>query len=109
MRTNDSWLRRLAGRRLRLLPAIALLAAHAVADTRKTVANPDPEYPEIARQMHLTGTVRVEIVIAADGTIKYTKILGGHPLLADAVEKALKKWKYAPGNSETTMELNFKF
>lgn len=36
---------------------------------RKPVANPDPEYPEIARRMNITGTVRMEIVIAADGTI----------------------------------------
>jgi outer membrane biosynthesis protein TonB len=48
-------------------------------------------------------------VIAADGTIKSAKVLGGHPVLADAVQKALKKWKYAPGTSETTMELDFRF
>jgi len=89
--------------------AIALFAAHAAADTRKAVANPDPEYPEIARRMNISGTVKVELVIGADGTIKSAKVLGGHPVLADAVQKALKKWKYAPGASETTMQLDFKF
>jgi TonB family protein len=86
-----------------------ILMTQALADTRKPVANPDPEYPEIARRMNITGTVKVEIVIAADGTIKSTKILGGHPLLVDAVQKALKKWKYAPAPTETTIQVDFKF
>jgi len=75
----------------------------------KARRNPDPEYPEIARRMNISGTVKVELVIAADGTIKSAKVLGGHPLLADSVQKALRKWKYAPGASETTMQLDFKF
>jgi outer membrane biosynthesis protein TonB len=53
--------------------------------------------------------VKVELVIGADGAIKSAKVLGGHPVLADAVQRALKNWKYAPGPSETTMQLEFKF
>jgi TonB family protein len=106
---KDGWTRRFAGKCLALALASALFAAHAAADTRKPVVNPDPEYPEIARRMNLTGTVRVEIVIAADGTIKSARVMGGHPVLADAVQKALKKWKYAPGAAETTLQLEFKF
>ena len=102
-------MRRFAGTTLQFALASVLFAAHAAADTRKPVANPDPEYPEIARRMNINGTVKVELVIAADGTIKSAKVLGGHPLLADAVQKALKKWKYAPGTGETTMQLDFKF
>jgi TonB family protein len=109
MRTNDSWTRRFARKGLQLALAGALLAACAAADTRKPVVNPDPEYPEIARRMNLNGTVRVELVIAADGTIKSAKVMGGHPVLADAVQKALKKWKYAPATAETTLQLEFKF
>jgi TonB family protein len=94
---------------MQALLAGVLLAAHAAADTRKPVSNPDPEYPEIARRMNINGSVKVELVIAADGTIKSAKILGGHPVLADAVQRALKRWKYAPSGAETTMQLEFKF
>ena len=59
--------------------------------------------------MNITGIVKVELVVAADGSIKSTKILGGHPLLAEAVQKALKNWKYAPASSETTIQVDFKF
>ena len=107
--SKKSWMQRTVGKCFRLLPVLALLVVQVLADTRKPVANPDPEYPEIARRMNITGTVRMEIVIAADGTIKSVKVMGGHPLLVDAVEKALKKWKYAPAGTETTMQLDFKF
>src|SRR5277367_2622660 len=106
---NDGWWRRFIRMTWYLGLGIAMLAALAVAETRKVVVNPDPEYPEIAKRMNISGTVKVELVIAADGTIKSAKVLGGHPLLADAVQKALKKWKYAPGTGETTMKLDFKF
>lgn len=109
MRGNDSGIRRAAGKCFQLLLAGALLVTLAAADSRKALVSPDPEFPEIARRMNLSGIVKVEVVIAIDGTIKSAKVLGGHPVLADAVQKALKKWKYAPGASETTLELNFKF
>ena len=109
MRRKHSWVRRFAGWCFTLVLAGALFAVYAAADTRKPVVNPDPEYPEIARRMNISGTVKVELVIAPDGTIKSAKVLGGHPLLADAVQRALKKWKYAPAPSETTMQLDFKF
>jgi len=102
-------MQRVAGKCFPLLPVMALLAAYALGDSRKPVVNPIPDYPEIARRMHITGTVKMEIVIAADGTITSMKVLGGHPLLVDAVQKALKKWKYAPAGSETIMQLDFKF
>jgi len=109
MRTKRSWRRRLARKCRGLLPLVLLFSAFAFADTRKAVANPEPEYPEIARRMNITGVVKMEIVISADGTIKSMKVLGGHPLLVDAVQRALKRWKYAPAGSETTMQLDFKF
>jgi TonB family protein len=75
---------------------------------RKVLANPQPDYPEIAKKMHLVGTVRVEVVIGANGQIKETKVIGGHPLLVNSTLMSLKMWKFAPGNEETTvLEFNF--
>jgi len=94
---------------VRVVLVTALFVSQGMAETRKPVSNPNPEYPEIARRMNITGTVKMEIVIAADGSIKSLKVLGGHPLLVDAVEKALKQWKYAPSSSESTIQVDFKF
>jgi outer membrane biosynthesis protein TonB len=59
--------------------------------------------------MHLSGTVKATLLIGADGLVKDVQIHGGHPLLIDAVQSAVKKWKYAPAGSETTAELEFNF
>ncbi len=95
---------------LALLLAMAVLAPAAFAqEGRKIKSQVKPGYPELARQMHITGTVKVEVVITAAGAVKSTKVVGGHPLLAAAAEDAAKKWKFEPAPSETTMTLVFDF
>jgi TonB family protein len=76
---------------------------------RKLIAQPAPAYPEVARRARLSGTVKVQVSIAADGSVKDVKVIGGHPLFVDATIEALKKWKYVPSNAEVTvaLELNF--
>jgi len=78
-------------------------------DGRKALSNPAPTYPEVAKKLHLVGTVKVQIVIGADGKIKETSFIGGHPVLVNAVEESLKNWKYAPSSGETTTQLEFNF
>ncbi len=76
---------------------------------RKVLSNPVPAYPEVARRMRLTGVVKVQVVIGADGRIKEKNVIGGHPILVSAVEDTLKNWKYAPARGETTTQLEFNF
>jgi TonB family protein len=78
-------------------------------ESRKVLSNPAPVYPEIARKLLLTGVVKVQVVIAPDGKIKSTNVVGGHPVLVKAVEDTLKNWKYAPASSETSTQLEFNF
>lgn len=77
--------------------------------TRKVKSRIDPTYPEIARRMGLSGTVRLQLVIAANGTVKETKVIGGHPILVNAAVDAVKKWKFEPGNAESSETREFKF
>ena len=88
-----------------MLTTVSLLAQ----DARKTITNPAPPYPEVARKFRLTGNVKVQVVIATDGHIKSVKPIGGHPVLVDAVKETLKEWKYAQASSETTTVLEFDF
>jgi len=78
-------------------------------ESRKALNNPTPTYPETARRFRLTGVVKVQVLVAPDGQIKDVKVLGGHPVLVSAVQDALKNWKYAPANGETTVSLEFSF
>jgi len=68
---------------------------------RKVKTSVKPAYPEVARKMHITGTVRLEATVAADGKVRETKVVGGSPLLAQEASVAVKQWKYEEGAKET--------
>jgi TonB family protein len=77
--------------------------------TRKTKTKVAPVYPDIARRMSITGTVKVLVVVAPNGNLKSTKVVGGHPLLVNAAMDAIKKWKFEPASEESTGIVEFKF
>jgi len=55
-----------------------------------------PEYPVLARQTHVSGTVVVNAVIDEHGNVVGARALNGHPLLIPAALKAVLQWKYEP-------------
>jgi TonB family protein len=83
--------------------------AAAESTKRKVKTRTMPEYPVIARQMHITGKVKIEATIAADGHVVSTHVVGGSPVLVGVASDALKKWKYEPGPKETTEIVEFDF
>ena len=85
------------------------LHAQAITLDRKVKTKVAPVYPEIARRMGLSGSVRLEVVIAPNGTVKDTKVIGGHPILVNAALDAVKKWKFETGTSDSTGMLEFNF
>lgn len=76
---------------------------------RKIKSRIAPVYPALARQMNISGVVKVQITVAPNGTIKSSKVIGGHPVLANAAMDAIKKWRYESGPEETTGIVEFKF
>ena len=76
---------------------------------RKIVNRVVPAYPDLARKMHIVGTVKVEVVVAPSGKLKLTQVVGGNPLLAKAAVDAIEQWKWRPAPQETKelIELNF--
>jgi protein TonB len=55
-----------------------------------------PEYPVLAKQTHISGTVVVNAVIDEHGNVVGARALSGHPLLIAAALKAVLQWKYEP-------------
>jgi len=55
-----------------------------------------PEYPAIARMIHLAGTVQLRAVIATDGSVRNLEVVGGNPILAKAAVDAVRQWRYQP-------------
>ena len=77
--------------------------------TRKAKTKVSPAYPELARRMSISGVVKVQVVVAPNGTVKNTKVVGGHPLLVNAAVEAVKKWRFEAASEETTGVVEFKF
>jgi TonB family protein len=80
------------------------------ATKRKVTAKVPPKYPPLARQLKLSGKVRVEVTVSPDGRVKGTRIMGGNPLLAQAALDAIRMWRYEVGAKETTevVEIDFR-
>ena len=76
---------------------------------RAVTSRVTPAYPELAKKMHIHGTVKVEAGVRPNGTVKSTRILGGNPVLIEAASDAVKQWKFAPGAVETTEVVQLSF
>jgi TonB family protein len=76
---------------------------------RKVKTFVKPDYPETARKLQISGTVRLEATVTADGKVRDTKVIGGSPLLVQEATNAVKKWRYedAPKETVETVEVVF--
>jgi TonB family protein len=96
---------------LALFSAVTLAAQTGSTDEskRKIKTKVAPTYPELARRMSVGGRVKIEVVITPDGHVRSTRVVGGHPLLVQACQDAVKEWKFLPGPEETTQVVEFNF
>jgi TonB family protein len=103
------------GHRLVLILLLMLTLAPAPAQDsappqgRKVVLRVNPAYPDLARRMHLAGVVKLQVTIAADGSVKSVSPLGGNPVLLKAAQEAVSRWKYTPAPEETLEVVELRF
>ncbi|MGA2183800.1 MAG: energy transducer TonB [Bryobacteraceae bacterium] len=55
-----------------------------------------PEYPPLAKQMRVTGEVRLDVYLNEDGSLDRVHVVSGNALLAGAAQNAIKQWKFGP-------------
>jgi TonB family protein len=92
-----------------LVLALAV-ALPAFAEGRKIVKERQPVYPEMARKFALRGTVTMQLTVSPTGKVVDTKVMGGHPILAKAVQDAASAWQFEPaaGTTIETVKVDFK-
>ncbi len=56
----------------------------------------DPEYPPLASQARIQGTVRFAVIIDKQGNVADAQLISGHPLLVKSASDAVKQWVYKP-------------
>jgi TonB family protein len=76
---------------------------------RQPVVQSVPEYPALLKKLGIGGTVKLNAVVAADGSVKKTKIDGGNPMLAEVACAAVSKWKYSPASEASTVPVEMTF
>jgi TonB family protein len=55
-----------------------------------------PTYPTVAREEHLSGTVKLHAIIGTDGSIQSLRVWSGKCSLARASVDAVRHWRYQP-------------
>jgi TonB family protein len=102
-----------AGIRTFQAAALALILAMVLparaAEERAIKSRVAPVYPEIAKRMRISGAVKIEATVDAQGKVTDMKTVTGNHMLAVAAEDAVRQWKFAPGSGDTnvSVEINF--
>ncbi|HEU0124033.1 MAG TPA: M56 family metallopeptidase [Bryobacteraceae bacterium] len=75
---------------------------------------PEAEYPALARQARIQGTVRFDVIIDNTGAVISAQLVNGHPLLVNAALAAVQKYRYRltqlngqPVEVVTQVDVNF--
>ena len=77
----------------------AFLALPAIAgDTRAIKSRVAPVYPEIAKRLKISGEVKLEALVDAQGKVKSVKAVSGNHMLGEAAEEAVKGWRFETGS-----------
>jgi len=93
--------------------ALALLLPMAMpvraADDRVVKSRVAPVYPEIARRMRISGLVKVKATVDPDGKVTDAKAVSGNCALSPAAEDAVRKWRFVPADSQSTVTVEVTF
>jgi TonB family protein len=76
---------------------------------RKLAERTAAAYPALARTMALSGTVRLDVTVSPDGSVKEIEIKGGHPVLAQAAVNSVRRWRWEAVSHETHETVEIKF
>jgi TonB family protein len=71
----------------------ARLSSASVPELRQTV---HVTYPMLGQHAKVQGSVVLQAVVAADGTIENLRVLSGPAILAPAAQQAVREWRFKP-------------
>lgn len=106
-------------RRMSAIAAVLLISLFVLAPVRSHAQNTVskrriveqmvPIYPELARNIALEGTVKLDALVAPDGSVKNIVVKGGPPVLVEAAISAVRRWRWetAAHESHELVEVRF--
>ena len=106
---------RLHDTRVKLLVAAAMTAMVAMmlppppAKSRIVKSRIEPEYPDLARMLGITGRVRLAVTVDCIGRVVSVQTVSGESMLAEAAEAAVRRWRFTPGRGEVLIPVELSF
>ena len=94
---------------LTLTPGFSIAQQEQSESKRRIVNRVVPAYPDLARRMNVKGIVKLEALVASNGSVKSLELKGGHPLLSQAAQNAILKWRWEPASHETREPVEVRF
>lgn len=73
------------------------------------VSLPRPIYPPMARQIGVSGQVRVQVSVDSNGNVVSARAVSGHPMLRSAAESAARQSKMRIDAANTTGQIVYNF
>jgi len=70
-----------------------------VEELPEAITKVPPNYPDLAREANVDGTVMVQALVGKDGKVKDTKVVKSIPMLDQAAIEAVKQWVFKPALS----------
>jgi protein TonB len=70
-----------------------------VEELPEAITKIQPEYPEIAREAGVDGTVMVQALVGKDGRVKDARVVKSIPMLDQSAITAVKQWVFKPALS----------
>jgi TonB family protein len=83
--------------------------ALAQSDDRLALVKVPPSYPALARQMHVSGRVKVTATVDASGKVTHAESDSQVMLLVPAAIEAVKQWKFKPADAASTVTVFVNF
>jgi len=112
-RKKTFWIRHVRFLHLIVLWGIVMTSlpmdAQNAAAVRQARTTAKPHYPELARGLNLSATVKVQVTVSSSGKVLDAKPTGGHPLFISRSIDAAKKWQSEPAEQTTVEIIEFHF
>jgi protein TonB len=70
-----------------------------VEELPEAITKVNPDYPEIAREAGVDGTVMIQALVGKDGKVKDTRVVKSIPMLDASAVAAVKQWVFKPALS----------
>ncbi len=86
-----------------------LSAAQEVTSSRKVLKAVAAQYPSVLKRRGIGGTVKLRVLVHANGAVKDVQVLGGNPILSDCAVKAVKQWVFVASEKEESIEISVGF